>query len=167
MDELGRLSVEDFQTKEKKPLVVVLDNVRSMMNVGAVFRSCDAFSVSKLFLCGITASPPHREIEKTALGATISVNWEHHLEIAPVLNQLIADGYTLISFEHTDASVPLKEFHISNEKKYALILGNEVDGVSDAALTLSHHIIEIEQSGTKHSLNISVAAGIGIYVFSS
>lgn len=163
LDELGRIALEDFKEKKKLPVAVVLDNVRSMLNVGSVFRSCDAFAVEKLVLCGITAQPPHRDIQKTALGATESVNWEHHQSIVEAAKKLKEEGYTLIAIEQTDESIPLPSFKPEPGKKYAFILGNEVEGVSDEVLPLLDMAIEIPQQGTKHSLNVSVAAGVVLY----
>jgi tRNA G18 (ribose-2'-O)-methylase SpoU len=163
LGELGRVGLTEFQQKEKLPVVVVLDNVRSMLNVGSVFRSCDAFAVSKLVLCGITGQPPHREIQKTALGATESVPWEHNKSIVDALQALKNEGYILIGIEQTDESIPLPSFKPESGKKYAFIFGNEVEGLSEEALPLLDMAIEIPQEGTKHSLNVSVAAGIVLY----
>lgn len=163
LEELNRISVEEFKEVEKNPVVVVLDNIRSMHNVGSVFRSADAFRVEKVYLCGFTPQPPHREIRKTAIGATESVDWEYNREIVPVLEGLQAEGYHLFAIEQTSASIPLAEFQAQANGKYAFIFGNEVDGVQKPALEYCEGAIEIRQFGTKHSLNISVAAGIVLY----
>jgi tRNA G18 (ribose-2'-O)-methylase SpoU len=163
LDELGRPNVETFREMKKKPLIVILDNIRSMNNVGSVFRTCDAFAIDKLYLCGITSRPPHREIHKTALGATESVNWEYRENIASLLQELKEEGYTILAAEQTSDSIPLSAFDNKKANPLALILGNEVEGVSEEALSFADEIIEIPQSGTKHSLNIAVAAGIMIF----
>ena len=160
LEELNRISVEDFKSSDKHPIVVVLDNIRSMHNVGSVFRSGDAFRVAKIFLCGFTPQPPHREIRKTAIGATESVDWHYEREITVVLKQLKEEGYRIMAIEQTSTSIPLVEFDTQKDEKYAFIFGNEVDGVQKAALEYCEGAIEIRQFGTKHSLNISVAAGI-------
>ncbi len=160
--ELNRLSIEEFKQAHKIPLVVVLDNVRSMYNVGSVFRTCDAFAVERLFLCGITPRPPHREIHKTAIGATDSMDWTYHNSVAEAITSLKSDGYFIIGLEQTDQSLPIEDF-VLDFKKAALILGHEVTGISDEVLGLLDISLEIQQSGTKHSLNVSVAAGIAIY----
>ncbi len=165
MDELGRDSVADFQDKQKLPLVVVLDNIRSAMNVGSFFRTGDAFLIEKILLCGITATPPNREITKTAIGATESVHWEYHENITSALEQLKSAGYQLVGIEQTDVSVLLDDFEIKDDGKYALVFGNEVDGVSDEALAHLDVCLEIPQDGTKHSLNVSVCGGIVLWEF--
>ena len=163
LDELGRKSVEEFKDADKLPVVVVLDNVRSMMNTGSVFRTADAFLMEKILLCGITGQPPHREITKTALGATESVEWEYHESTESAARKLLADGYILIGIEQTTDSIPLQEFIFHKDQKYALFLGNEVEGISPELLPLLTYCIEIPQGGTKHSLNVSVAAGIVLF----
>lgn len=167
LEELGRPSVEEFKTQPKIPVVVVLDNIRSMQNVGAVFRTSDAFAVEKIVLCGITAQPPHRDIHRSALGATESVDWEYFNSPVEAAENLKKQGFTLIGLEQTDASVMMgsPNFKASPNRKYALILGNEVEGISDALLPFIDTALEIPQSGTKHSLNVSVAAGIAIWWF--
>jgi len=165
LDELGRDSVADFQDKQKLPLVVVLDNIRSAMNVGSFFRTGDAFLIEKILLCGITATPPNREITKTAIGATESVHWEYHENITSALEQLKSAGYQLVGIEQTDVSVLLDDFEIKDDGKYALVFGNEVDGVSDEALAHLDVCLEIPQDGTKHSLNVSVCGGIVLWEF--
>ncbi len=163
MDELNRLTIEDYRLAKKFPLCVVLDNVRSSYNVGSVFRTADAFRVEKIFLCGITSCPPHREIQKTALGATESVEWIYKKEIKDALHQLKNDGYILVGLEQTDQSIPIHQFKPDLQNKYALIFGHEVYGLSEHILPELEICLEIPQLGTKHSLNISVAAGIALY----
>lgn len=163
IDEMQRLSTEAFQAAPKRRLIAVLDNVRSMHNVGSLFRTADAFRLEKLCLCGITPAPPHREIRKTAIGAEESVAWEHHPEIAPLLVALKAQGYHILAVEQTDDSLPLDQLSVDPEGRYALVFGHEISGVSDEALAHCDRALEIPQHGTKHSLNISVAAGIALY----
>lgn len=165
LEELGRIDVETFKEKEKVPLVIVLDNIRSMHNVGAIFRTADAFLLEKVVLCGITPTPPHREIHKAALGATESVDWIFEKEISKALDDLKNGGFEIIGIEQTTASTKLNDFKINCQKKYALVLGNEVDGLSEEALLLYDHFLEIPQLGTKHSLNVSVCGGIVIWEF--
>jgi tRNA G18 (ribose-2'-O)-methylase SpoU len=164
-DELNRKTVDEFKSSGKIPVCIVLDNVRSMLNVGSVFRTCDAFIVEKLYLCGITAQPPHREIQKTALGATETVDWKHHTDVLELTDKLKHEGWTVLGIELTDKAQKLNEIEIDQNKKYALILGNEVDGLSEGLLEKLDQAIEIPQHGMKHSLNVSVAAGIVIYKF--
>jgi tRNA G18 (ribose-2'-O)-methylase SpoU len=163
LEELNRLSQEEFRDAEKFPLCVVLDNIRSMHNVGSVFRSADAFRVSKLWLCGYTPQPPHREIRKTAIGAEETVAWEHAPDAAALAQRLRQEGWTLVAVEQTTGSVPLGEFRPKAGERLALILGNEVDGVQASVLEHCQVAVEIPQFGTKHSLNVSVAAGIVLY----
>jgi 23S rRNA (guanosine2251-2'-O)-methyltransferase len=163
LDELNRKSVDEFRQTEKIPVVVILDNIRSMMNVGSVFRTADAFLIEKIWLCGITGQPPHREITKTALGATESVNWEYAPQTTELVKKLKQEGYLIAGVEQTDSSVSLTDFSPDKNKKYALVLGNEVEGISQEILPLLDVCIEIPQEGTKHSLNVSVAAGIVIF----
>ncbi len=165
MDELQRISVDEFKELEKTPLVVVLDQIRSMNNVGSIFRTCDGFAVEKIVLCGITATPPHKEITKTALGATESVQWEYEQDNATAIEKLKQEGYTIIAIEQVDNSQWLHEYPIAKDGKYAIILGNEVFGVDEKLLPLCDAIIEIPQLGTKHSLNVTIAAGITIWHF--
>jgi tRNA G18 (ribose-2'-O)-methylase SpoU len=160
LQDLGRLSVDQFKEAEKIPLCIVLDNIRSLHNVGSVFRTADAFRVEKIFLTGITGTPPHREIHKTALGATESVNWEYVEKPEQAVLRLKSAGYSIVVVEQTDASIPLQLFIPDKDKKLCLVFGNEINGVSDAVIDLADAAIEIPQSGTKHSLNISVCAGI-------
>ena len=161
--ELNRVSVAEFKTGQKFPVVVVLDNVRSMHNIGSVFRTADAFAVEKICLCGITATPPHREIEKTALGATQSIAWEYYPDPLAAIEQLRNNGYQVIAIEQAENSAMLNEFKPEAGKKYALIFGNEVNGVSDEVMQTVDACIEIPQFGTKHSFNIVVSAGIVLW----
>jgi tRNA G18 (ribose-2'-O)-methylase SpoU len=163
--ELNRMTTEEFKEAEKLPLVVVLDNVRSMYNVGSVFRTSDAFRVEKICLCGITSKPPHPEIHKTALGAEESVEWEYSADTVQVVQELKSKGYTIVSIEQVEGSVMLNEFKADTSAKYALILGNEVKGVQQQVVDISDISIEIPQYGTKHSLNVSVSAGIVLWEF--
>ncbi|MCB9235995.1 MAG: RNA methyltransferase [Bacteroidia bacterium] len=163
LDELNRLSPEEFRAAPKTPVCMVLDNVRSMHNVGSVFRCADAFGIEKIWLCGYTPCPPHRDIRKVAIGAEDSVDWGYEQEITILLKQLKSEGWKIIAIEQTDASLPLPEFSRGKDEKVALVMGNEVKGVSEEALACCDLALEIPQFGTKHSLNISVAAGIVIY----
>jgi len=165
LEELGRIDVETFKQTEKIPLVVVLDNVRSMHNVGAVFRTADAFIVEKIVLCGITPQPPHREIHKAALGATESVDWIYEKNISEALQNLKNENYKIIGIEQTSTSEIMTDYAINKREKYALVLGNEVDGLSDETLPLYDSFLEIPQLGTKHSLNVSVCGGIVMWEF--
>ena len=160
LEELGRMSVEDFRNSPKKPLVVVLDNVRSAYNVGAIFRTADAFSIREIVLCGICAVPPNKEIHKTALGATESVQWRYFEKPSEAMEQLLREGYELWAIEQTDSSIALHEWKHTNDKPIAVVFGHEVDGVSQEVLAHCSGAIELPQSGTKHSLNVSVCAGI-------
>jgi 23S rRNA (guanosine2251-2'-O)-methyltransferase len=163
LDELNRASVAEFKAGAKLPVVVVLDNVRSMHNIGSIFRTADGFAVEKICLCGITAQPPHREIEKTALGATQSINWEYYAEPLQAIKQLREEGYRIIAVEQAERSIMLQNFNIIEGEKYALIFGNEVNGVSDEVMNTIDACIEIPQFGTKHSFNIVVSAGIVLW----
>lgn len=165
LEELNRIDVETFKKVEKIPLVVVLDNIRSMHNVGATFRTADAFLVQKIILCGITPQPPHREIHKAALGATESVDWSYENGINATINDLKSQGFEVVGIEQTTNSTMITDFKIDNTKKYAVILGNEVEGISDEALQNIDSFIEIPQLGTKHSLNVSVCGGIVMWEF--
>lgn len=165
MDALQRLSVEEFKNRDKLPLVLILDNVRSGLNVGSIFRTADAFAIQKIYLCGITAQPPHREILKTALGSTESVDWEYAENNIEAITQLKSSGYTIIAVEQTNEKTWLHEFQPLEDKQYALVLGNEVDGVDSTVLEHCDVVIEIPQYGTKHSLNVAVAAGIVVWDF--
>lgn len=161
--ELERLEIEEFKKAVKTPLIVVLDNVRSLNNIGSVFRTCDAFLIEKIFLCGITATPPNKEIHKTALGATESVNWEYAESTLSVVERLKSEGIRIISIEQTEKAVMLNDFQPEPAVKYAIIFGNEVKGVEQEVVSASDGVIEIPQYGTKHSLNVSVSAGIVIW----
>ena len=165
MDELNRVTTEEFKKQQKIPLVVVMDNVRSMYNVGSIFRTCDAFSVERLLLCGITACPPHKEITKTALGATESVDWAHYETTLEAVTELKQQGYKVLAVEQVDTSVMLDRMEACGDEKTAIVLGNEVFGVDDEVLALCDSAIEIPQNGTKHSLNVSIAGGIVIWEF--
>lgn len=160
MSELGRLTQKEFQAAEKTPMVFVLDRVRSMNNVGSVFRTADAFLLESIYLCGITPQPPHREIQKTALGATETVQWFHHADPLTAVKELKAKGYTIICAEQVQGSRKLDEVKFERTNKYVIVLGNEVDGVDQSIIDVADFCVEIPQAGTKHSLNISVAAGI-------
>lgn len=166
IEDLHRISVETFKSTKKKPLVVILDNVRSLHNVGSVFRTSDAYLVEKIFLCGITAVPPSAEIHKTALGAEDTVRWEYAENTVAVVASLKANGYTVLAIEQVEGSVSLNDFAIDNNRKYAVILGNEVKGVQQSVVDQCDACIELPQFGTKHSLNVSVTAGIVIWEFS-
>ncbi|KAA6350531.1 putative TrmH family tRNA/rRNA methyltransferase [termite gut metagenome] len=161
--ELHRISPEEFGEAEKLPLVVVLDNVRSLHNIGSVFRTSDAFRVESVYLCGITAIPPHPDMHKTALGAEHTVNWKYIKNTVDAVKELIQNGYVVYSIEQAEGSVMLNEWVLEKGKKYAVIFGNEVKGVQQEVIDCSHGCIEIPQFGTKHSLNVSVTAGIIIW----
>ncbi|MEO7215631.1 RNA methyltransferase [Mucilaginibacter sp.] len=165
LDELNRPSIAEFQEQDKLPVVVVLDNVRSMHNIGSIFRTSDALAATAVYLCGITAQPPHREIEKTALGATQSVTWQYFSNTLEAIKELRADGYKIVAIEQAENSIMLNEFTPLADEKYALIFGNEVNGVSDEAMQMIDTCIEIPQFGTKHSFNIVVSAGIVLWDF--
>lgn len=163
MQQLGRISVEEFKTSEKSPLIIIADNVRSMHNVGSIFRTSDAFLVEKIYLCGITPTPPHREIQKTALGATESVDWQYAENTLEVINQLKKEGWTILALEQTTNSVMLDELKVEKGEKIAIVLGNEVEGVNQEVINLCHKAVEIPQFGTKHSFNVSVSCGIMLW----
>lgn len=165
LEELNRIDVETFKKTEKIPLVIILDNIRSMHNVGATFRTADAFLIEQIILCGITPLPPHREIHKAALGATESVDWAHESDINTAISNLKSKGYEIVGVEQTTNSLLITDFTIDSKKKYALILGNEVEGISDEALANIDVFLEIPQLGTKHSLNVSVCGGIVMWEF--
>jgi tRNA G18 (ribose-2'-O)-methylase SpoU len=164
--ELNRLTIEEFREEKKIPLVVVLDNVRSLNNIGSVFRTSDAFLVESIYLCGITAIPPHAEIHKTALGAEYSVRWRYFDKTEDAVRQLKDEGFILCAVEQAVDSKMLGEFIPDRTKKYALVMGNEVKGVQQQVVNICDYCVEIPQYGTKHSLNVSVAAGIAIWDFS-
>jgi 23S rRNA (guanosine2251-2'-O)-methyltransferase len=165
--ELGRLTIEEFKNADKIPLVLVLDNIRSANNVGSIFRTADSFGIGKIFLIGFTPTPPHRDIQKTALGATESMEWAHFDTIEDCLNLLKEDDFEVYAIEQTDESIKLNSFQPKQDIKYAFILGNEVEGVDLNAINLSNACIEIPQFGTKHSLNVSVCTGIIVWDFVS
>ena len=164
-NELNRLNLQEFKTSQKTPLVIVLDNIRSAHNVGSVFRTSDAFLVEKICLCGITPTPPHKEIRKTALGASESVNWQYYANSMECIQELTTCGYHIISIEQADKAIMLYDFNPKKNMKYALVLGNEVKGVDQSIVSASNTVIEIPQYGTKHSLNISVSSGVVIWDF--
>jgi 23S rRNA (guanosine2251-2'-O)-methyltransferase len=162
-EELVRKSVDQFRNSAKSPFLIVLDNVRSHNNIGSVFRTADAFLIERILLCGITAVPPHRDIQKTALGATESVLWIHYDNTIDAVIDLKAEGYQIIAIEQVEGSIELQAFQIEKERKYALIFGHEINGVAQDVVNLCDHCIEIPQFGTKHSFNIAVSAGIVLW----
>jgi len=162
-DELNRLDISEFKAVKKSPFIVVLDNIRSLNNVGSVFRSSDAFLVESIYLCGITAQPPHRDIHKTALGATDSVNWKYFENTDTAITELKKDGYKIVSVEQAEHSIMLQDFRVQSSEKYALVLGHEVKGVDQKIINRSDYVLEIPQFGTKHSFNISVTTGIVLW----
>ena len=164
-NELGRIDVAEFKQIPKTPLIVILDDIRSLNNIGSIFRTADAFIIEKIILCGITASPPHKDIQKTALGSTESVEWEYQKDICLAIKDLKKQGVYIWTIEQTENSSKLNKVKISNEFKHAIILGNEVKGVSQNAIDLSNDVIEIPQFGTKHSLNVSACSAILIWEF--
>jgi 23S rRNA (guanosine2251-2'-O)-methyltransferase len=161
--ELGRKSIDQFRESEKSPVIVVLDNVRSQSNVGSVFRTADAFLTEAVYLCGITAVPPHREIQKTALGATESVTWKYFKATIDALTALKSDGYLIVAVEQASGAVNLADLRVEVGAKYALVFGHEVNGVSQEVIDKCDFAIEIPQFGTKHSFNIAVSAGIVLW----
>jgi 23S rRNA (guanosine2251-2'-O)-methyltransferase len=161
--ELERKNIEEFKEAEKTPILIILDDIRSLHNIGSVFRTSDAFLIEKIYLCGITAIPPNKEIHKTALGATETVAWEYEKDILTVLEKLKAEKVSLFAIEQVENATMLNDFTLEKNKKYALIFGNEVKGVSQEAIKKCDGVIEIPQLGTKHSLNISVSAGIVVW----
>lgn len=165
-EELNRLSVSEFQETSKLPIVVVLDNIRSLNNIGSVFRTADAFALEAIILTGITAKPPHREINKTALGATESVDWQYFEDTKAAIQDLKNKAYRIISIEQTENSIPLQDFDLNPKEKLALVFGHEVNGVQQEIIDVSDKCIEIPQYGTKHSLNISVSAGVVLWELS-
>jgi len=163
MDELNRKSVDEFKRSEKVPVIVVMDNIRSMHNVGSVFRTADAFLLEAIYLCGYTAQPPHRDINKTALGATETVVWKHFATTVDAVKKLQTNGYKVYAIEQVENSISLEKFNIRSDEKTAVVFGNEVEGVAQDVIALCDGCIEIPQLGMKHSLNISVAAGIVLW----
>jgi len=165
LDELNRMSVDAFKDADKFPYCLILDDIRSLNNVGSVFRTADAFRAQKLYLCGITGQPPHRDITKTALGATESVVWEHVPDVLTLVQHLKSDGWIIAAVEQAEGSTSLSDFRPQPNKPYAFVLGNEVTGVRDEVVQLADIVLEIPQFGTKHSLNIAVSAGIVCWDF--
>jgi 23S rRNA (guanosine2251-2'-O)-methyltransferase len=161
--ELKRKSIDEYRISEKAPFIIVLDNVRSLNNIGSVFRTSDAFLIKSLYLCGITACPPNKEIDKTALGATESVDWKYFEHTHDAIEELKSDGYVVLAIEQAEHSISLELFYPEKGKKYAFIFGHEVKGVKQEIVDMSDACIEIPQFGTKHSLNISVSAGLVIW----
>lgn len=161
--ELKRISPEQFRSSDKSPFIIVLDNVRSQSNIGSVFRTADAFLTEAIYLCGITARPPHREIQKTALGATDSVPWKYFLRTVDAIQSLKKDGYNIIGIEQVENSVALDDFTVEKTAKYALVFGHEINGVNQDVLNICDFCIEIPQFGTKHSFNIAISAGIVLW----
>lgn len=163
--ELDRVDEQTFKQQEKFPLIIVLNDIRSLNNIGSFFRTADAFNVEKIYLCGITAQPPHREIHKTALGATETIDWEYREDINELVSELKNSGIAVCSIEQAEKTVLLHEIPALKEEKFALVFGNEVDGVDQSVIDSSDYILEIPQFGTKHSLNVSVCAGIVLWEF--
>ncbi|MBW6484262.1 MAG: RNA methyltransferase [Vicingaceae bacterium] len=162
-DALNRISVDEFKTKTKVPIILVLDNIRSLNNIGSVFRTADAFLIEAIYLCGITAQPPHREIQKTALGATETVEWKYFSSTIEAVNELKNLNYKIIAIEQTENSTMLNDFRCSKDEPLALIFGNEVHGVEQVVINEVDEVVEIPQYGTKHSLNISVSVGVVVW----
>jgi 23S rRNA (guanosine2251-2'-O)-methyltransferase len=163
--ELDRVSEEEFRQQDKFPLIVILDDIRSLSNIGSFFRTADAFNVEKIYLCGITAKPPHREILKTALGATDSIDWEHRESIVELIDELKSKNVHIASIEQTEKTTFLQNIDQLNGEKFALVFGNEVNGVNQEVINKSDTVVEIPQFGTKHSLNVSVCAGVVLWEF--
>ena len=161
--ELDRKTIDDFKKSDKTPLIIVLDDIRSLHNIGSVFRTADAFLIEKIILCGITATPPNKEIHKTALGATETVAWEHHENVLEVIESLKKENVLTLAIEQVESSIFLQDFTVEKNQKYALVFGNEVYGVAQEAVAICDGCIEIPQLGTKHSLNIAVSAGIVVW----
>jgi 23S rRNA (guanosine2251-2'-O)-methyltransferase len=163
LEELNRISPEEFKGKEKIPVVLVLDNIRSLHNVGAAFRTGDAFLIHKIYLCGITGTPPNRELHKSALGAEDTVDWEHIENTVEAVKKLKSEGWKIISLEQAEGSLLLQKFSPKGNEKYCFVFGNEVFGVEDEVINLSDNCLEIPQFGTKHSFNVSVSMGIVLW----
>ena len=161
--ELGRVSNEEFKAQKKFPILLILDNIRSLNNVGSFFRTGDAFNIEKIYLCGITACPPHRDIQKTALGATDSVEWEYVASTLELAKKLKAEGVTIFTLEQTEKTTLLQQVSVDKDQRIALIFGNEVDGVQQEVIDMCDEVVEIPQFGTKHSFNVSVSAGIVLW----
>ena len=162
-EELRRKTVPEFKSAQKTPVIVVLDNIRSLNNIGSVFRTADAFLIEKVYLCGITATPPHKDIHKTALGATDAVDWEYRKDALELILELQAEGIQILAIEQAQGALSLQDFHPTAQLHYAIVLGNEVKGVSQDIVSTADTVIEIPQEGTKHSLNIAVAAGVVLW----
>lgn len=163
--ELDRLDIQEFKEAKKTPLIIILDNIRSLNNIGSVFRTSDAFLIEKIYLCGITAKPPHKDINKTALGSTETVDWEYSESTINIVEKLQSENIQVCAIEQADKAIMLNAFQVNSDQKYALVFGNEVKGVSQDVVSASDYVIEIPQFGTKHSLNISVSAGVVIWDF--
>ena len=161
--DLNRISIEEFKNSKKTPISIILDNIRSLNNIGSIFRTSDAFLIEKIYLCGITACPPNKDIHKTALGSTNSVRWEYHENIIDLINYLKEHGMKIISVEQAENATLLKNFQHKKNRKYGFVFGNEVNGVSQKVIDLSDEIVEIPQFGTKHSFNFSVSVGIVLW----
>ena len=161
--ELDRLSIDDFKQVKKTPIIIVLDNIRSLNNIGSVFRTSDAFLIEKIYLCGITATPPHKDINKTALGSTDTVAWEHVEDTITLIERLKQDNVTICSIEQAENATILNDFKVEEHTTYAIVFGNEVKGVQQEVVSTSDIVIEIPQFGTKHSLNISVSCGVVVW----
>ncbi|MBL0310829.1 MAG: TrmH family RNA methyltransferase [Bacteroidetes bacterium] len=162
-EELARLNADEFKTSDKAPVVLLLDNVRSHLNVGSIFRTADAFRLEAIYLCGITGCPPHRDIHKTALGATETVVWKHFVSAMEALVLLREEGYTIVAVEQAERAVMLHEFVAQGDRKYVFVFGNEVDGVGQELVSSSDMVLEIPQWGTKHSLNVAVSVGVVVW----
>lgn len=165
LEELNRLDEEGFEEVEKIPIILILDNIRSGLNVGSLFRTSDAFRISEVLLCGITAKPPHKEILKTAIGANRTVNWDYYENVQEACKECKRDDYILLGLEQTNQSKQLNSYRVDTSKKYAIVLGNEVEGISEETLKFCDSFIEIPQFGTKHSLNVAVCGGIVVHYF--
>lgn len=165
LEELGRIDVDGYKSQPKIPIVVILDNIRSGLNVGSVFRTCDAFAIERIIICGISACPPHKEILKTAIGASSSVDWDYEGDVETAVKKIRSEDYLMIGIEQTTNSVSLEEVDVDTDNRYAICLGNEVDGISDEILPLLDMAVEIPQYGTKHSLNVAVCGGIVLWHF--
>ena len=161
--ELARLSIDGFKQANKTPIIIILDNIRSLNNVGSVFRTSDAFLIEKIYLCGITAKPPHKDIHKTALGSTETVDWEYEENTLNLVKKLKADGYRVASIEQAERATMLNAFKVESKSKYAIIFGNEVKGVTQDVVSASDFVIEIPQFGTTHALNIAVSCGVVVW----
>lgn len=165
LNELGRKTIEEFKNSSKIPITVVLDNIRSGQNVGSLFRTSDAFLVERIVLCGISPKPPHRHINKTAIGATKTIDWTYSKDVVQAVQHIKNENKKIVLIEQTDSSIPLSDFKVESNESYALVFGNEVNGISEGLLKLADYAVEIEQFGTKHSLNVAVCAGIVLWRF--